>query len=116
MYQIQLLIRKQLKAAWRYRWPAVLLSWLVCAAGWVGVMRIPDTYESSAQLYIDADAILTPLLQGLTVSPSLASQVEILQRTLLSRPSLRSEERRVGKECRSRWTPDHASEKKRSTS
>src|SRR3954453_135064 len=88
MYQIQLLLRKQLKAAWRYRWPAVLASWLVCAAGFVGVMRIPNSYESSARLYIDADAILTPLLAGLTVSPSLQSQVEILQRTLLSRPNL----------------------------
>src|SRR4051794_34037215 len=88
MYQIQVLLRKQLKAAWRYRWPAVLVSWLVCAAGWVGVMRIPDTYEASARLYIDADAILTPLLQGLTVNSSLASQVDILQRTLLSRPNL----------------------------
>jgi polysaccharide chain length determinant protein (PEP-CTERM system associated) len=88
MYQIQILLRKQLKAAWRYRWPAVLVSWLVCALGWFGVMRIPDTYESTARLYIDADAILTPLLQGLTVSPSLASQVEVLQRTLLSRPNL----------------------------
>src|SRR5258706_832862 len=26
---------------------------------------------------------------------------------LLARPHLRSEERRVGKECRSRWSPDH---------
>src|SRR5688572_31791668 len=27
----------------------------------------------------------------------------------------RSEERRVGKECRSRWSPDHEKKKKRST-
>src|SRR5207253_5433377 len=27
----------------------------------------------------------------------------------------RSEERRVGKECRCRWTPDHEKEKKKST-
>ena len=44
MYQTQLLIRKQLSAAWRYRWPAVFLGWLVCAVGWVGVMKIPNTY------------------------------------------------------------------------
>jgi polysaccharide chain length determinant protein (PEP-CTERM system associated) len=88
MYQLQVLIRKQLAAAWSYRWPAVLLTWLVCAAGWVGVMRIPDSYESSARLYVDADAILTPILAGLTVNTSLQAQVEVLQRTLLSRPNL----------------------------
>ncbi len=88
MYQIQVLVRKQLGAAWRYRWPAILLCWLVCAAGWVTVMRLPNTYEASARMYIDADAILTPLLRGLSVDTSLQSQVDLLSRTLLSRPNL----------------------------
>src|SRR6266496_5952870 len=30
----------------------------------------------------------------------------------LRKPGERSEERRVGKECRSRWTPDHEKKKK----
>ena len=34
MYQLQVLLRKQLPAAWAYRWPAILLTWLVCAAGY----------------------------------------------------------------------------------
>ncbi len=88
MYQIQVLIRKQLNAAWRYRWPAILLCWLVCAAGWVGVMRIPNTYEADARLYIDADAILTPLLRGISMDSSLQAQVDLLSRTLMSRPNL----------------------------
>ncbi len=88
MYQFQLLLRKQLTAAWRYRWPAIMLCWLVCAAGYVAVMRMPNTYEASARMYIDADAILTPLLRGLSVDTSLQSQVDLLSRTLLSRPSL----------------------------
>src|SRR2546423_12702628 len=32
--------------------------------------------------------------------------------TLFSRSSVRSEERRVGKECRSRWSPYHLKKKK----
>ncbi|RYE96675.1 MAG: hypothetical protein EOO77_40520, partial [Oxalobacteraceae bacterium] len=88
MYQTQLLIRKQLAAAWRYRWPAVFLGWLVCAAGWVGVMKIPNTYEADARLYIDADAILTPLLRGISMDSSLQAQVDLLSRTLMSRPNL----------------------------
>jgi polysaccharide chain length determinant protein (PEP-CTERM system associated) len=88
MYQIQVLVLKQLKAAWSYRWPAVLLTWVVCAGGWFHVMRMPNVYESSARLYVDSDAILTPLLRGLTVEPSLGAQLDLLARTLLSRPNL----------------------------
>ena len=29
--------------------------------------------------------------------------------------AIRSEERRVGKECRSRWSPDHEKKKKKAT-
>ena len=88
MHQFQLLVRRQLTAAWRYRWPATLLFWLVCAAGWIGVMRIPNTYEADARIYIDADAILTPLLRGISMDTSLQAQVDLLSRTLMSRPAL----------------------------
>ena len=88
MHEIQQLIRKQLFSAWRYRWYAIAFSWLVCAAGFVYVLRIPNVYESSGRMYVDTDAILTPLLRGLAVDTSLSQQVDLLQRTLLSRPSL----------------------------
>ncbi len=88
MHQFQLLLRRQLTAAWRYRWPAILLFWLVCAAGWIGVMRIPNSYEADGRLYIDADAILTPLLRGISMDSSLQAQVDLLSRTLMSRPNL----------------------------
>ena len=61
---------------------------LVCAVGFVAVFRIPNVYEASARLYVDADAILTPLLRGIAVDTSLQAQVDLLQRTLLSRPNL----------------------------
>ena len=88
MHQFQLLLRRQLTASWRYRWPALVLFWLVCAAGWIGVMRIPNSYEADGRLYIDADAILTPLLRGISMDSSLQAQVDLLSRTLMSRPNL----------------------------
>ena len=72
----------------RHKWLAVGLAWLVCAAGWIGVSSMPNRYQSDARVYIDADAVLTPLLRGLALDNSLASQIEVLQRTLLSRPNL----------------------------
>ncbi len=58
------------------------------ALGWVGVYLVPNQFESSARLYVDADAILTPLLRGLAADSAPTTQLEILQRTLLSRPNL----------------------------
>ena len=88
MHALQVLLRKQVTAAWRYRWPAVFFCWLVCVVGWAVTFTIPNTFEASARLYVDADAVLTPLLRGIAVDSSSASQLDVLQRTLLSRPNL----------------------------
>jgi polysaccharide chain length determinant protein (PEP-CTERM system associated) len=88
MGALLVLVRRLLIAAWRYRWGAVAVAWLVCGIGWVGVYTIPNQYEASARLYVDADAVLTPLLRGLSIDSSLSSQLDVLQRTLLSRPNL----------------------------
>ena len=88
MGTLLIMVRRLLIAAWRYRWAAVAVSWLVCGAGWAGIYAIPNQYEASARLYVDADAVLTPLLKGLSIDSSLSSQLDVLQRTLLSRPNL----------------------------
>lgn len=88
MDPIRLLIRQYINAAWRRRWTGVVVAWLVCAGGWAAVAFIPNDYESSARLYVDADAVLTPLLSGIAADSAPASQLELLQRTLLSRPNL----------------------------
>ena len=88
MNTLLVMVRRIVKAAWRYRWAAVALAWIICGAGWAFVYTIPNSYEASARLYVDADAILTPLLRGLAVDNALGSQLDVLQRTLLSRPNL----------------------------
>ncbi len=88
MDSFQLLLRKHLSAAWPHRWAALAAAWVVCLAGWAVIYMIPNHYETSARLYVDADAVLTPLLKGIAADNSPASHLEILQRTLLSRPNL----------------------------
>ena len=88
MDNLRLLVQQYLRAAWRRRWLGVIVAWLVCGLGWVGVYMIPNQFESSARLYVDADAILTPLLKGIAAESSPTTQLEVLQRTLLSRPNL----------------------------
>jgi len=82
------ILSRKLRAIWLRRWIAIVAMWVVCAAGWTGVMLIPDQYEASARLYVDADAVLTPLLKGVSLDTTGNSELDVLQRTLLSRPNL----------------------------
>ena len=88
MEALRVLIGQYARAAWRRRWVGVTVAWLICCIGWVGVYLVPDQFESSARLYVDGDAILTPLLKGIAAETAPPSQLEVLQRTLLSRPNL----------------------------
>ena len=88
MGTLVIMVRRVLVAAWRYRWAALALSWIVCSIGWAYIYTIPNQYEANARLYVDADAVLTPLLRGLAADSSVSGQLDVLQRTLLSRPNL----------------------------
>ncbi len=88
MESVRTLLMSYLRAAWRRRWSGVIVAWLVCGIGWVGVYLIPNQYESQARLFVDADAVLTPLLRGIAADSAPTTQLEILQRTLLSRPNM----------------------------
>jgi polysaccharide chain length determinant protein (PEP-CTERM system associated) len=74
--------------AWKRRWWAATAAWVICVFGWFGVAMLPDIYQSSAKVYIDADSVLTPLLRGLTVEGSLSDELELLQQMLLARPNV----------------------------
>jgi polysaccharide chain length determinant protein (PEP-CTERM system associated) len=82
------LLSRKLQAIWQRRWIAVVAAWVMCAAGWAAVMTIPSQYEANARLYVDADAVLTPLLKGVSLDTSSSAELDVLQRTLLSRPNL----------------------------
>ncbi len=88
MDSLKLLLFRHIRGVWRHRWLALTAAWLICAAGWTAVWFIPNQYQSNARLYVDADAVLTPLLRGLAADSAPGGQLELLQRTLLSRPNL----------------------------
>lgn len=77
-----------LSSVWRRRTMALVIAWLVCLVGWWLVIMQPDRYESSARVYVDTENILRPLLRGLAVDNNLEAEVELIQRTLMSRPNL----------------------------
>ena len=48
---------------WRKRWYVALIGWGLCVPGWIGIMALPDRYESQSRVYIDTDSLLSPLLR-----------------------------------------------------
>jgi polysaccharide chain length determinant protein (PEP-CTERM system associated) len=77
-----------LRGMWKFRWPGLIVAWVVAVIGVVVVWRIPDQFEASARIYVDTDSILKPLMSGLAVQPNVEQQINMLSRTLISRPNL----------------------------
>ncbi len=90
------LIYGYLYGMWRYRWSALLIAWIVAVAGWLLVFALPDQYKSSAVIYIDADSMLEPLLDGLAIETERSNEFELVSRFLLSQENLLAVIREAG--------------------
>jgi len=77
-----------LAGVWRFRWVGLLAAWLVAIAGWGWVYQMPQQYEATARIHVDTNSILRPLMRGLAVQPDINQRVQLMSRTLLSRPNL----------------------------
>ena len=88
MQEIVEQITTYFRGIWRYRWYAVICAWLITMGGWFFVAKMPDQYVASARVHVDTESILKPLLQGLAVQADVRQRLELLTRTLLSRPNL----------------------------
>ena len=88
MEEIIAQLQAGLKGIWKYRWCAVIVTWLVATAGWLKVYTLPNDYQTSARVFVDTQSILKPLLSGMTTVPNLEQQVNIMSRQLLTRPNI----------------------------
>ena len=51
-------IRRELRSAWRYRWYALIVAWLIAPIGWTAVLLMPDVHEATARIYVDTDSLI----------------------------------------------------------
>ncbi|MBU1310930.1 MAG: chain length-determining protein [Gammaproteobacteria bacterium] len=77
-----------LQGVWLRRRYIVITAWLVCPVGWLLVFNMPPTYEASTKLYVETRSILAPALRGLTIGNNPEDEIQLMARTLLSRPNL----------------------------
>lgn len=73
---------------WRWRWAGLGVAWTVALIGAIVLWRMPDRYEASARVYVDTQTVLKPLMAGLAVQPDIDQQVNMLARTLITRPNV----------------------------
>lgn len=88
MNELWLQLREVLPGIWRQRWWGLLTTLLLGTLGAIGVLAIPNKYEATARVYVDTQSVLKPLMAGLAVTPNVDQQVQMMARTLISRPNV----------------------------
>ena len=88
MQEILTKIAGYLAGTWRFRWYGLGIAWVIAIGGWVWVNQLPERYESRARVHIDTNSLLRPLLRGLAIQPDIRQRVNLVSKTLLSRPNM----------------------------
>ncbi len=88
MKEVMGLVADELRGAARYRWPAMILAWCVCAIGWSVVFFVPNKYEASARVFIDTRAAMSPVTAGLAVQEDMAAYLSFARESLVGEASL----------------------------
>lgn len=73
---------------WRHRWVIMAVTWIVALLGWVAVWLLPNQFESRAQVFVQTESILEPVLTGVTARPDYSRRVEVMRLQLLTRPNV----------------------------
>lgn len=107
MAELTALILTFLKAIGKYRWYAVIITWVVALVGWAVVYRLPNDYQASARVYVDTQSILKPLLANMTTMPNVDQQVLFMRRTLISRPNVERVMRMVDLDIKAKTVSEH---------
>ena len=77
----------------RYRWQALIVSWVICLAGWGGISQLADQYQASTKFEVDTSSVLAPLLGGAIAEPE--EKLRLLQHEVLSNTNIEKIIRKV---------------------
>ncbi|WP_371375715.1 XrtA system polysaccharide chain length determinant [Thalassotalea aquiviva] len=83
-----ILIKEMMLGIWSKKHYIIIVTWLICPLAWFSITLMPDQYESEARVYVDTQSLLRPLMKGLMVETDPNIQIQLMVKTLLSRPNL----------------------------
>ncbi len=86
----------EVRGAWRFRYVAVIVAFVVAFIGWAVVFALPDRYQAEAQVFVDTRTALKPALQGLTTDQNVDAQINYVRQSLLEGPQLEKIARDTG--------------------
>lgn len=79
---------RHLNGLWRRRWTVVIAAWAAALMGWFAVWLLPDLYESRAQVFVQTETVLQPVLGDVVATPDYADRVDVMRLQLLARPNV----------------------------
>jgi polysaccharide chain length determinant protein (PEP-CTERM system associated) len=77
-----------MRGMWRRRWIGLAVAWVVALLGAVFLLRMPERFEATARVYVNTKSVLKPLMRELTVEPDLDQTLQMLARTIITRPNI----------------------------
>lgn len=80
-------VRVALHAIWRRRWVALAVAWAIALAGWLVVSQFPNSYESTARVFVQLRTILPGQDSGLAQIER-AKDIDRVRSTLTSAVNL----------------------------
>ena len=88
---MQEIFRQKLAIArgmWDRRWIGLAVAWGVAVLGGLFAAQYAERYEAVARVFVNTSSVLRPLIEGLTVQPNIDQQLQMLGKTLISRPNM----------------------------
>jgi len=79
-----------LHGMWRFRWSALVITWIFVIIGATVVFSLPDKFNVIATVYVDTSSVMKPLLKGLAPEADTRDELAVMNRVLLSRENLLS--------------------------
>jgi polysaccharide chain length determinant protein (PEP-CTERM system associated) len=96
MQELLHILQNEVRGAWRFRWLAIRIVWVICILGWLGVYSLPNIYQAYAQVYVDLRSRLAEVMGQVGVSPGVGAGVFVVRQAMLGLPQLERVARETG--------------------
>ncbi len=81
-------VLEQVSGAWRFRWWALLVAWVLCLLASIGIFLLPDTYQATARVFVDTRTTLSDVTRGIGVESNVDNQIQRVREMLVGGPQL----------------------------